>query len=54
MYSGHVIDELMEMVARAEDRARGEMTLGEAEAMEYYAPHFLYEGVGQQAVAGVA
>jgi hypothetical protein len=57
MYSGHMIDELMEMVARAEDRAlHVSLAVPEPAAVdEIYLPRFLFEPAAQQpALVGVA
>jgi hypothetical protein len=55
MYSGHMIDELMDMVARAERHAEEIKVAPEPQVeMSYYAPRYLYETVNQHAMAGVA
>jgi len=55
MYSGHMMQELMEMVARAEQNAR-EMKAAEADEMAQalYAPALVYERSNQQAFVGAA
>lgn len=55
MYSGHMLQELMEMVARAEDHAR-EIKTSEVDelATALYAPALVYERSNQQAFLGVA
>lgn len=55
MYSGHMLQELMEMVARAEQHAR-EMRAEQADelAMALYAPALLHESSNRQAYVGAA
>jgi hypothetical protein len=53
MYSGHLLEQLVEMVARAEEHAR-EMKTADAEAVRVYAQAFGYETGNQRALAGVA
>ncbi len=55
MYSGHLMDELMDMVARAESHAQ-EMKTAEVrpEPAGYYVPRFVYESSTQQVLVGVA
>lgn len=55
MYSGHMIDELMDMVARAERHA-AELRAPEpqAETLEFYPSRYLYDTANQQVLVGVA
>ena len=55
MYSGHMLDGLMQLVARAEENARElKASAEEEQADAFYAQAFLYEAANQQALAGVA
>ena len=56
MYSGHLMDELTEMVARAERHATELMATPETqpETVAFYAPRYLYGSSNQQALVGVA
>lgn len=54
MYSGHLMDELMNMVARAERHAEEMRVAPAPEAIEYFAPRYLYEATNQHALVGVA
>ena len=56
MYSGHMIDELTQIVAQAEEHARTMKAEAEAEpqAYEFYASPYVYDGSTQQVLAGVA
>lgn len=56
MYSGSLIDELTEMVARAEAHAREQQRMQSAAAepqVEYFAPRYVFEPA-QTALIGVA
>lgn len=55
MYSGHMMQELMEMVARAEQHAR-DMKVEQADelAEALYAPALVFERSNHQAFVGVA
>jgi hypothetical protein len=55
MYSGHLMDELMHMVAQAEAHAK-ELRAEQAEPETYiqFASRFIYDGVTQPALAGAA
>lgn len=56
MYSGKLMDELMQMVARAEEHAQ-ELKAAEIVEPEPYiafVSRFIYEGTNQQVLAGVA
>ncbi len=55
MYSGHMMDELMDMVARAERHAEELRVAPEVvDAVEFYAPRYLYDSANQRALVGVA
>lgn len=56
MYSGHLMDELMDMVARAERHAEQIKVAPEpqVETMIYFAPPYLYDTANQHALVGVA
>jgi len=56
MYSGHLMDELMLMVARAESHAQElkPPVEVEAEPAGYYVPRYIYDGNSHQVHAGVA
>ena len=50
-----MIEELMNMVARAERHAEEiKSTPDDSEALDFYAPRYVYETSNQQALAGVA
>jgi hypothetical protein len=55
MYSGRLMDELMQMVERAEEHAQELKTLAvQPEPIRFYAPQFPYEKPNQQVYVGVA
>ena len=56
MYSGHLMDELMQMVARAEGHAQEMKAAAEVQPdpVGFYVPRLVYEGTNQQVLAGVA
>jgi hypothetical protein len=56
MYSGHLMDELMQMVTRAESHAQQLKVATEAEPDPgtYFVPRFAYERTNQPVHAGVA
>ena len=56
MYSGHLMDELMQMVARAESQAQQMKAAPEVEPDPgtYFVPRFAYERTNQQVHAGAA
>ena len=55
MYSGRLMDELMQMVARAEAHAQELKTVEmQPEPIRFYAPRFLYESSTQREYVGVA
>ena len=56
MYSGHLMDELMQMVARAEQHAQEMKASAEVrpDPVGFYIPRMVYENPNQQALAGVA
>lgn len=55
MYSGHMLDELVQMVARAEEHARDtSVAEPEVQAPAIYVSPFLYESRNQHAFVGVA
>jgi hypothetical protein len=56
MYSGHLMDELMQMVTRAESHAQQLKAATEAEPDPgtYFVPRFAYERTNQPVHAGVA
>ena len=56
MYSGHLMDELMQMVARAESHAQALKAAAEVEPEPpgFQASRFIYEGTTQQVLVGVA
>lgn len=57
MYNGKLLDELMEMVARAEEHARllkAAEAQAEPESYAFYASRYIYDGAPQHAMVGVA
>ncbi len=57
MYSGKMLDELMEMVARAEEHARtlkAEVAEPAPQPYVFYASRYIYDGATQPALVGVA
>jgi hypothetical protein len=56
MYSGHLMDELMDMVARAEQHAQSTRVAPESklDEMDYFAARYAYEATNQHALMGVA
>ena len=57
MYSGRLMDDLITMVARAEEHAK-ELKVAEAEhepeSYVFYASRYIYDRAAQHAMAGVA
>lgn len=57
MYSGNMLNELMQMVARAEEHARAmkaaEVEI-EPEPYTFYVSPYVYDGAAQHELAGVA
>ena len=55
MYSGHMLDQLVELVARVEENAREiRVSEPEPERAEVYSSAFLYEVPSRQILVGVA
>ena len=55
MYSGNLMNELMQMVARAEEHARQlQVEQAEPEPYVFYASRFVYDGTTQHAMVGAA
>jgi hypothetical protein len=56
MYSGHLMEELTQMVARAESHAREIKAAAEVQPdpVGFYVPRLVYDGNSQQVLAGVA
>ncbi len=54
MYTGHMIEELIDLVARAEDHAQGAAAAPGIKLDEIPMPQFFYEPAQQPAIIGVA
>ena len=56
MYSGHLMDELTQMVARAEEHAQQMKAEEEVrpDPVGYYVSRFVYENTDQRVLVGVA
>jgi len=56
MYSGHLMDDIMAMVARAESHAQEMKAAAEVkpDPVGFYVPRYVYDGNSQQVLMGVA